>query len=589
MIVGWNRLEGRPRTVQFDRALRAEVRDALWFLTRQWQFGEFTGEDAGSPVDVRTAVRVDPLQHYAVDRQAAVAYDPAVPLETHVERELIPFDVVVHAQVTRYFWRLIATVPNQAALKAKYLASYPLVDVAGAGNPDRPISGVEDDDARHALQTGRARLLNAADLFEEVASGAYETRVDKFPTTIPGITRPSDAAQDKRDTTCATWFAAQFSAAGGRRRRGVETAYLEYQFAVATDTADRGQTVLIADQYTQGHLDWFAFDVDAAAGAKLDAEGWQRGGADAGLRSRCRSSRCRSRSAACRATVTGRWKAGRSSSPTSTRTRPTWPRLLLTEFALVYGNDWCVIPYELPVGSLSEVVGMLVSDDFGEQSLLLPAGRGLDDRWQRWSMFTMNRSPAGGPADTRFLVPPAVSKLIEAPPLEKVHFLRDEMANMAWGGGARRCPPSWASASAAIPSRSARPASFRPPPPLGPTTAPVRYVLGTDVPYNWIPFIPVHVPGSNRSIQLQRAQMPKVPGVSRAPHTRIVGVPGTPYYINEEEIPRSGKLVTRGYQRARWLNGVTLTWIGRRVTTGRGEGSSGLAFDQIRDVSRTGA
>ena len=108
------------------------------------------------------------------------------------------------------------------------------------------------------------------------------------------------------------------------------------------------------------------------------------------------------------------------------------------------------------------------------------------------------------------------------------------------------------------------------------------------MPYNWIPFIPVHVPGSSRSVQLQRAQMPKVPGISRAPHTRIVGVPGK-YYINEEEIPRSGKLVTRGYQRARWLNGATLTWIGRRVTTGRGEGSSGLAFDQLRDVPRKGA
>ena len=35
----WNRLEGRPRTRGFDRALRAEVRDALWMLTRQWQIG----------------------------------------------------------------------------------------------------------------------------------------------------------------------------------------------------------------------------------------------------------------------------------------------------------------------------------------------------------------------------------------------------------------------------------------------------------------------------------------------------------------------------------------------------------------------
>ncbi|MFJ7589002.1 hypothetical protein ACIQZO_16780 [Streptomyces sp. NPDC097617] len=46
----WNRLEGRPRTTDFDRALRVEVRDPLWMLTRQWQLGEFRGEDCGSPV-----------------------------------------------------------------------------------------------------------------------------------------------------------------------------------------------------------------------------------------------------------------------------------------------------------------------------------------------------------------------------------------------------------------------------------------------------------------------------------------------------------------------------------------------------------
>ena len=38
-------------TMSFDRALRVEVRDALWMLTRQWQTGEFQGEDAGSRSD----------------------------------------------------------------------------------------------------------------------------------------------------------------------------------------------------------------------------------------------------------------------------------------------------------------------------------------------------------------------------------------------------------------------------------------------------------------------------------------------------------------------------------------------------------
>ena len=82
-----------------------------------------------------------------------------------------------------------------------------------------------------------------------------------------------------------------------------------------------------------------------------------------------------------------------------------------------------------------------------------------------------------------------------------------------------------------------------PPPPLAPTTASVRYILGDDVPYNWIPFIPVHVPGSNRSVQLQRARLP---GTGRAPHGRVLSPPA-PYYINEEEAPRAGKVITRGY------------------------------------------
>ena len=48
-ITMWNRQEGRPRTDNFKRALQAEVRDALWMLSRQWQLGEWLGEDAGFP------------------------------------------------------------------------------------------------------------------------------------------------------------------------------------------------------------------------------------------------------------------------------------------------------------------------------------------------------------------------------------------------------------------------------------------------------------------------------------------------------------------------------------------------------------
>ena len=74
LIRGWNRLEGRPRSDDFSRSLKSEVRDPLWFLTRQWQFGEFEGNDAGSPIDARIAYQASPLSGYAVSEQT-LPYD----------------------------------------------------------------------------------------------------------------------------------------------------------------------------------------------------------------------------------------------------------------------------------------------------------------------------------------------------------------------------------------------------------------------------------------------------------------------------------------------------------------------------------
>jgi hypothetical protein len=54
-----------------------------------------------------------------------------------------------------------------------------------------------------------------------------------------------------------------------------------------------------------------------------------------------------------------------------------------------------------------------------------------------------------------------------------------------------------------------------------------------------------------------------------------------PYFIDEEEVSRAGALVQQSFQRTRWLNGKPFVWLGVTKTTGRGEGSSGLAFDLL--------
>jgi hypothetical protein len=70
------------------------------------------------------------------------------------------------------------------------------------------------------------------------------------------------------------------------------------------------------------------------------------------------------------------------------------------------------------------------------------------------------------------------------------------------------------------------------------------------------------------------------------PRTRLLRegldvVPATPYYVAEEEVERAGTIIETRWQRCRWRRGRVVTWLGHERTTGRGEGSSGLAFDKV--------
>src|SRR4051794_25400049 len=92
-VMVWNRLEGRPRTAEFERALRAEVRDALWMLTRQWQLGEFRGEDAGSPVSATFHLRTTRPTRYRPQEAPAGDLPGGRPLEAVAEARPVPFTI----------------------------------------------------------------------------------------------------------------------------------------------------------------------------------------------------------------------------------------------------------------------------------------------------------------------------------------------------------------------------------------------------------------------------------------------------------------------------------------------------------------
>ena len=140
-ITSWMRLEPRSRDAEMNTSLQARIYDPLWLLARQWQFGEFQGEDNGSPVMARWRAESAPLTRYhsgAIPpntRVDAPNYDGSrMPLETLVERETVrpaadqtaqPEKLRLAAEAGQQFLRMLRTQPLSRDYREAFIAEYP--------------------------------------------------------------------------------------------------------------------------------------------------------------------------------------------------------------------------------------------------------------------------------------------------------------------------------------------------------------------------------------------------------------------------------------------------------------------------------
>ena len=576
-VINYNRLEGSPRTTDFTGSLRAEVRDGLWMLTRQWQLGEFQGEDAASPVTARIAYQHHRTGLVSLRGADAFRFDPAaMPLEARVERERIPLTLRVQTDGKEFSDVLFAVRWGKRLLKM-------LADAGIDGDykfyRDRFPIRILDQDAEAApvgLAVGK-RIADGVAIWRAVTLGTHDAWID---TTGSGNKATLKILAKTFADGCTQAVNRLFTQPQSADDSAWVPNHLEYQFAVSAQPA--GQQVvpaLRADQYSQGHLDWYSFDAymnrplhvpDGAPPPDTpDVDGEQL---ESFLPAPVRfKGQPQPRFWEMEESQTDFGKIDTSATGLL--------HLLLAEFGLIYSNDWFMLPHPMDVNTVCEIRGILVDDTFGRHTFIRAAGRGPESAWQRFAMF--HHTEYGERPDAQgnlFYLPPAAGKLLESAPIERVNLLRDEMANMVWG------------VEAIVPSQigqgmsgyeSSRTPEAEPPRQMEKDDVRIAYVAGTTVPKNWTPFIAVHAEGSVSEIRLQRARMAGAP----PPRGRLLREAKSPYFIEEEEIPRAGAYVERSWQRTRWLRGRTLIWVGRRKTAGRGEGSSNLAFDQIENLT----
>jgi hypothetical protein len=567
-VTSWTRLEPLPRDASLTRSLQSQVRDALWMLARQWQVGEFLGADAGSPVQATFAGEQQTVTTYCpgTNPAATVPLDQTLPLEVHVERELVQLKLRGSVQLGQYFESLVRQqgIATPEVVIAAFRQSFPI-----AATPPDPTYAPVDAQRFRALMTGRVTDGEAL----------YASAVAVAAGQSPAIPLPS-AATNPGMPALLTGFVAYRASLFSQPDAddAWQPGQLQYAFSLGSPTP--GSNLLLdAPDFPGGHLDWYSFSLASSDATPI--------------------------STANPATVT---PVSFAFLPNHVTFRgmhdPRWwtfedsvtdfgqldaqhvdiAKLLVMEFALVYGNDWFAVPVPTPIDSLARVTTLIVSDVFGVRTLIRPSEQTTVNPGETtWSMFKL----AGNITRSDFIVmAPTLGLVNDAVPLEEVQFLRDDMAAMAWAVE-QQLQGDLDTAIDGAEAYQQRLATNPPPPPPQATAGgpKVYYTVEIPVPDNWIPMVSVQT--AQGALYLRRGTMaiPTSDGILNVTARALLLEPGQPFFVPDHIVPRSGLEGQRYFRRTRSADGTNYLWMARCTGPGTGPGWSGLRFDTVRDMT----
>lgn len=426
-ITAWTRLEPRTVLIEPKPALEARVHDAAWLLARQWQLGEFRGEDAGAPVAAAVTITRAPL-----------AVPPDRPLDAVIAGTADVPDLRLRA---RAGLRLLDALDraNLHGRRQHYLdaAAFP------------PLETVADAGAADLIAIAGGRVPDGAQLIGVIA-GELAAGVDTALGTV--LADWLEWASPLLAPHADAWNPAR----------------LEYQVALAA----AGTPALAATELRGAELDWYHVDVgvtnptDPVAAATDEpiapvpvpvrypgmpaTRFWQFeddavyfGGVEAGARD--------------------------------------LGRMLFVELALVGADDWFVVPVPVTPGAVYTIKQLQITDSFGRPETIEPADTGPDGG-PRWSMFRPALASGAAPAPALIVLPAATPVLADRP-IEDLRLIRDEGANLAWG--IERTIEGPLGEPIDLADRDLRDRPAAPPP-----SAELVYRVRTDVPPTYLPIVP---------------------------------------------------------------------------------------------------
>lgn len=603
-ITGITRLETQPTAVGMQAGLAAPLADPLWLLARQWQFNEFQGEDAGTPLRLAFSVQGVKVDAFRAGTDAAAPWQPIalhdVPIETRVEAEPAwKTHPRLRGEAGQHALRMAGPV-----VRAALLAAYPLA-LAAPTDPDADRAGLMWSTLLDA------RTIDAVDLAAELrplvdANG----QLSGLPARLALGGADADAAR----LMLAKWLAwlDTMLYEGDAANPSWQRNRMEYAFALKA-----GDAQLDADEYTDGHVDWEDFRATAAAPA-----------GEAVRQTFAVASRHPTpvRYPGMPAERFWEFEDGAVNFAGAEAGVTDLVRMSVTEFALTFGNDWFMVPVRLPVGWIHRVSDFTITDGFGITASANPI---VNPNGSQWTLYSMTADATlQGRLQHALFLPDSLDGVLEGAVLEETLLARDEMANLAW---AIEHTVQGVSGEPLDRDLEARALAFQQRIDFdgGLDSPQLVYRMQTPVPANWTPLLPVRdTPidfNDPLTIRLARAGMKRfypeasveVIGAVDPAYvdflalldaqtdfvTRVPigdGLRSYVFYprgwmlrrdplnpmadddtlvIEEEEVPRIGARLKRKFQYARSSDGRSWLWIGRSKNAGRGEAQSALRFD----------
>ncbi|KUI27670.1 hypothetical protein AU196_21095 [Mycobacterium sp. IS-1742] len=538
------RLEPLSRSGNPAAALSAAVADPLWMLMRQYQFGEFVGEDAGTPVSVQVQTTSAAVHSWGPSAGLTFPVGPD-PVDSVVEREpagdrdyltraRLGFDLIKRLR-TAGLGAVADGLPRLAPLDAP---------------PGAPAAAVAP------LLTSRSADPDAL----------YRALQAAGPTGIPILwgVRPGQEATFRG--VVADWKAVYTAATPSPPSSTWNGPRLEYSYRLEVQSGAVG-TTLTAKEATSGRGQWWSFDASTGAVGFAPTPGTTTHTAAA----------TPLRYPGMPADRFWEFEDAKVNLGALEVQPHDLARLLVAECALIFGCDWLNIPIDADGSSLVTVKSVHYRTTFGE-TFTVPPSR-IGNPTAPWRMFAVSAAGSETAVIDGLVTPPVSAPPVEGPPLEEVFFLRDESANLVWAverivpdGLGRGMPRGAARVDAAAPADVA-------------ADTELRYLLATSVPAWWVPYVPRLM----RTPQLDglgdRVAMRLVQGRLDCDASAATDIWGRLLaedrhsVLFDAEVPREGVRVQRVPVLARRPDGTYVSWIARRVSVGRGEGRSGLAFD----------